>query len=124
MPISVEQIVNNLPPYYRIRLVAGKKGIYNTDISWVSVVEDYDTEKFKNFNRIILTSGMNIESTDEILNFAKNLHTVKVSALFVNTGKYIKQIPKEVKEYCDEVDMPLYTIPWDVLMSDVRKLKI
>ena len=121
MPISVEQIVNNLPPYYRIRLVAGKKGIYNTDISWVSVVEDYDTEKFKNFNRIILTSGMNIESTDEILNFAKNLHTVKVSALFVNTGKYIKQIPKEVKEYCDEVDMPLYTIPWDVLMSDVAK---
>ncbi len=121
MPISVEQIVNNLPPYYRIRLVAGKKGIYNTDISWVSVVEDYDTEKFKNTNRIILTSGMNIESEDEILNFAKNLHKVKVSALFVNIGKYIKEIPKELRNYCDEVNIPLYTIPWDVLMSDVAK---
>ena len=98
MPISVEQIVNILPPYYRIRPVAGKKGIYNTDISWVSVVEDYDTEKFKNFNRIILTSGMNIESTDEILNFAKNLHKVKVCALFVNIGKYIKEIPRELRD--------------------------
>ncbi len=121
MTISIEQLVNNLPPYYRIRLVAGKKGISNTDIGWVSVVEDYDTEKFKNTNRIVLTSGMHIKSMDEVLNFAQNLHKVKAPALFINTGKYIKEVPEEVKEYCDKVDMPLYTIPWDVLMSDVAK---
>lgn len=121
MPISVEQIVNNLPPCYRIRLVAGKKGIYNTDISWASVVEDYDTEKFKNTNRIVLTSGMNIQNIGELLSFAKNLHKVKARALFVNIGKYIKEIPKAVKDYCDKADIPLYTIPWDVLMSDVSK---
>lgn len=121
MPISVEQIVNNLPPYYRIRLLAGKRGIHNTDISWVSVVEDYDTEKFKNINRIVLTSGMNIQNINELLNFVKNIHKVKGPALFINVGKYIKEIPEEVKEYCDEVSLPLYTIPWDVLMSDVAK---
>lgn len=121
MNVSVEQIMNNLPASYRIRLVAGKNGIYNNEINWVSVVEDYSVEKFKHLNQIVLTSGINNVCDDKLISFVKNLNKAKVSAIIINIGKYIKEIPKEVIEYCNEKDIPLYTMPWDVLMNDVTK---
>ena len=119
--VSVEQIMNNLSPAYRIRLVAGRKGVQNSEIDWVSVVEDYSDEKFKHLNRIVLTSGMNNVCDDKLISFIKNLGKVKVRAIIINIGKYIKEIPKEAIEYCNENDIPLYTMPWDVLMNDVTK---
>lgn len=121
MNVSVEQIMNNLSPAYRIRLVAGRKGVQNSEIDWVSVVEDYSDEKIKHLNRIVLTSGMNNVCDDKLISFIKNLGKVKVRAIIINIGKYIKEIPKEAIEYCNENDIPLYTMPWDVLMNDVTK---
>ena len=118
MNISIEQIMNNLSPAYRIRLVAGKKGIYNHEINWVTIVEDYSVEKFKHINQIILTSGLNYKNEEELLEYVKCLKEVQVSAIIINIGKYIKEVPKSIVEYCNETDIPLYTMPWDVLMSD------
>lgn len=98
----------------------GKKGIDRTDIYWVSLVEDYGTEKFKNINEIVITSCVN-GTEESLLEFAKNLYLAKGRALMVNVGKYIKEMPKELIAFCNEVDLPLYAIPWDVLMSDVVK---
>lgn len=119
MNISIEQIMNNLSPAYRIRLVAGRKGIYNHEINWVTIVEDYSVEKFKHINQIILTSGLNYKNEEELLEYVKCLKEVQVSAIIINIGKYIKEVPKSIVEYCNETDIPLYTMPWDVLMSDV-----
>ncbi len=120
MALSVQRIMNQLSPNYRIRLVAGKKGIDRTDIYWVSLVEDYGTEKFKNINEIVITSCVN-KTEENLLEFAKNLYLAKGRALMVNVGKYIKEMPKELIAFCNEVDLPLYAIPWDVLMSDIVK---
>ena len=120
MALSIQRIMNQLSPNYRVRLVAGKKGIDRTDIYWVSLVEDYGTEKFKNINEIVITSCVN-GTEESLLEFAKNLYLAKGRALMVNVGKYIKEMPKELIAFCNEVDLPLYAIPWDVLMSDVVK---
>ena len=121
MNVSVEQIMNSLSPAYRIRLVAGRKGIYNYEINWVTVVEDYSIEKFKHTNQIVVTSGLNYTCEDDLLNYMKCLKEVKVRAFIVNVGKYIKELPKSIIDYCNGNDIPLYTMPWDVLMSDVVK---
>ncbi len=121
MTISVKSIMNNLSPSYRIRLIAGKNGIDDTNINWVSVVEDYSVEKFKNDNQIILTSVMRYSTDEDLMSLAKNLYKVNAKALIVNIGRYIYSIPIDLKEYCDKINMPLYTIPGDVLMSDVAK---
>ena len=121
MNVSVEQIMNSLSPAYRIRLVAGRKGIYNYEINWVTVVEDYSIEKFKHTNQIVVTSGLNYTCEDDLLNYMKCLKEVKVRALIINVGKYIKELPKSIIDYCNGNDIPLYTMPWDVLMSDVVK---
>ena len=121
LSISVEKLMNNLSAVYRVRLVAGKKGIYNTNINWVSVVEDYNPEKIENTNQIIITSGMKSQSNRDLLELAKRLYKIKTCALVINMGKYIKSIPENLKDFCNSVDMPLYTMPWEVIMSDVAK---
>ena len=121
MPISVCDIMDSLSHLWRIRLIAGKGGIKKTDIHWVSIVEDYNTEKFKNINEIVITSCLNNTNESCILSFVVNLHKAKARALIINVGKYIKEVPNSVIDYCNKIDLPLYTIPWDVLMSDVSK---
>ncbi len=91
MNVSVEQIMNNLSPAHRIRLVAGRKGIYNNEINWVSVVEDYSVEKFKHLNQIVITSGINNVCEDELINYIKSLKEVKVSAYYYKHRKIYKR---------------------------------
>lgn len=120
MGITVEQIIKKLPSNYNITLIAGEKGIYKENISWVSVVEDF-SGRFVHENKMILTSFINIKNPDNILDIVKILQSKKTSALIIKTGKYIDKIPKEVIFYCNEAGLPLYTIPLDVMMVDIVK---
>ena len=36
-------------------------------------------------------------------------------------GQYIYEVPEELKAYCDENDLPLLTVPWEVHLSDMIK---
>lgn len=119
MSLTVEKIMNLLPSSYRIRLVAGKGGLCRSDINWVSLVEDYDTEKFRNINQIVITAGINMKCEEELAEYVKNLHEARTAALILNVGKYIKKVDDEIINFCNKVDLPLYTMPWDVLMSDL-----
>lgn len=121
MSITVEQLMVNLSNSYRVRLIAGKKGISQSDINWVSIVEDFSTEKFKNVKLIILTACINLENTQQLLDFLKACHEAQAKAIIINVGKYIHNVPDDIKTYCNSVNLPLYTIPWDVLMSNVSK---
>ena len=84
-------------------------------------MEDYSTEKFKNVNQIVITAGVKNNDSGYLLSFVENLHKAKARALIINTGKYIMSVPESVTEYCDRVGLPLYTMPWDVLINDVVK---
>ncbi len=120
MTISIKNIMNNLSPYYRLKLIAGKNGIDNTNVSWVSTVEDFSSGKFKNHNQIILTSFMNNYTEEAVLAIVHGLHEAMTSAVVVNT-RYIKTMPDSIKEYCDKAALPLYIMPPDIFMSDVIK---
>ena len=76
MGITVEQIIKKLPSNYNITLIAGEKGIYKENISWVSVVEDF-SGRFVHENKMILTSFINIKNPDNILDIVKILQSKK-----------------------------------------------
>ena len=56
-----------------------------------------------------------------MLNLVRMLVKFHAAGLIVNTGEYIKKIPKAVIDYCDENDLPLMTVPWEVLLVDMIK---
>ena len=39
----------------------------------------------------------------------------------VNLGPHTKDIPASLKAYCDEVGLPLFTIPWETRMVDMTR---
>ena len=55
------------------------------------------------------------------MNLARLLNRYHASGLIINVGQYIYDVPEELIAYCNENDLPLLTVPWEVHLSDMIK---
>ncbi len=120
MAITVGKLYVKGSPLYQMNLLAGHKGLDNL-VQWVHIIEDSEVGTFLHGHELVFTAG--IVNTDEywLLDFTKNLVATGVSALVVNIGPYTKRVPDNVIEYCNQVGMPLFTIPWKTRMVDMTR---
>jgi Purine catabolism regulatory protein-like family. len=116
----VKKLYKNGAFLYKMNLIAGKSGLGNL-VQWVHIIEDDSATSFLHGGELVFTAGILNHSGDWLLNFAKKLHETGTSAFVVNVGPHIKEIPKEVTEYCNQVNMPLFTIPWETRMVDMTR---
>ena len=49
------------------------------------------------------------------------LHSRSDEGLLIKTGRYIVEIPEQLTAFCDSNDLPLLTVPWDVVLADMIK---
>lgn len=120
MAIAVSKLYRNCASLYQMRLLAGHKGLSNL-VEWVHIVEDQEVSSFLHGHELIFTAGYMNRDNEWLLNFTKELYNSQTSAFVINLGPYIKSVPKEVIDFCNEVDMPLFTIPWKTRMVDVTR---
>ncbi|KAB1439836.1 PucR family transcriptional regulator [Candidatus Galacturonibacter soehngenii] len=120
MAIIVKKLVKNASFLYKMELIAGRNGMNNL-VQWVHIIEDDAVSPFLHGYELVFTAGILNKTKDWLLEFAKKLNDSGVSAFVVNLGPHTKEIPKEVVEYCDEVNMPLFTIPWETRMVDMTR---
>ncbi|WP_394522286.1 PucR family transcriptional regulator [Lacrimispora sp. JR3] len=120
MAIVVKKLVKNAYFLYKMELVAGRNGMNNL-VQWVHIIEDDAVSPFLHGYELVFTAGILNKSEHWLLDFAKKLNASGVSAFVVNLGPHTKEIPKEVADYCDEVNMPLFTIPWETRMVDMTR---
>ncbi|MDD7794313.1 PucR family transcriptional regulator [Clostridium sp. 'White wine YQ'] len=120
MSITVGKLFGNGAVLYQMKLLAGQKGL-NRLVEWVHIIENDEVSKFLHGNEVVLTSGMLNTYDGWLLEYTKKLYNVGISAFVVNIGPYTKSIPKEVIKFCNEVNMPLYTIPWETRMVDITR---
>lgn len=120
MSITVGKLFGNGTVLYQMKLLAGQKGLNNL-VEWMHIIENDEVSEFLHGNEVVLTSGILNSSDGWLLEYTKKLHSVGTSAFIINLGPYTKSIPKEVIEYCNEVKMPLYTIPWETRMVDLTR---
>lgn len=120
MSVTVKKLYKDGIILYKMKLLAGKKGLDNF-VKWVHIIEDENAREFLRGSELIFTAGIQNNQDYKLLNFARNLHESGASALVVNIGPYIKEIPREVAEYCDEIGMPLFSIPWETRIVDMTK---
>ena len=118
--ITVGKLFGNGTVLYQMKLLAGQKGLNNL-VEWMHIIENDEVSEFLHGNEVVLTSGILNSSDGWMLEYTKKLHSVGTSAFIINLGPYTKSIPKEVIEYCNEVKMPLYTIPWETRMVDLTR---
>jgi hypothetical protein len=105
---------------YQMQQIAGANG-WSNSISWILQIED--TIILDNFKgkELAVTTCLGFRTTESLLLLAQKLVKQHASGLIINIGRYITQIPKTLSDYCDANDLPLLTVPWDVLLVDMIK---
>ncbi len=120
MAVTVRQLFKNAEQLYRAKLIAGEEGLDNL-VEWVHIVEDSEVGLFLHGGELVFTTGI-VDGSDEwLMDFAKNLHESQASAFVINLDVYIPVVPVELITYCNEIKMPLYTIPWETRQVDMTR---
>ncbi|SMC64445.1 PucR C-terminal helix-turn-helix domain-containing protein [Papillibacter cinnamivorans DSM 12816] len=120
MAIMVKKLYKNGSFLYKMELLAGKGGLSNL-VKWVHIIEDETVVSFLHGGELVFTAGILNRREDWMLRFAQRLHRAGASAMVVNLGPHTREIPGAVIQYCDEIDMPLFTIPWETKMVDMTR---
>ena len=120
MSFTIEDMILTAEERYEMKFLAGKNGWANS-ISWVHLLED--TTIIQNFwgKELAVTTGLGFPRKEDWMNLARLLNKYHASGLIINVGQYIYEVPEELKVYCDENDLPLLTVPWEVHLSDMIK---
>ena len=120
MAIEVSKIYNNSESLYQMKLVAGHRGLSHL-VEWVHIVEDIEVTTFLRGQELIFTAGYLNRSDEWLLQFVKSLWQMNASAIVINIGPYIKYIGEEVIAFCNDHEVPLFTIPWKIRMVDMTR---
>ena len=120
MSFTIEDMMLTSEKRYEMKFLAGKNGWANS-ISWVHLLED--TTIIQNFwgKEVAVTTGLGFPEKEDWMCLARKLNRYHASGLIINVGQYIREIPEELMAYCDENDLPLLTVPWEVRLSDMIK---
>lgn len=120
MAITVRKLYKNATFLYKMDLLAGQQGLSNL-VKWVHIIEDNEASSFLHGSELVFTAGIMNKTEHWLLNFAKRLYGTGASAFVVNIGPHTKAVGEDVVDYCNQVGMPLFTIPWETRMVDVTR---
>ncbi|MGM9972319.1 MAG: PucR family transcriptional regulator [Anaeroplasmataceae bacterium] len=120
MAVTLQRLFADCKNKYNIELIAGSLGMKNL-VRWVHIVEDADVPSFLHGNELVFTTGIGIASKSDFnfVNFAQSLIYHGSSGWVINIGPYIPAIPPELIEFCNKMQFPLFTIPWNMRLIDV-----
>lgn len=121
MSVTLERLYNKTASLYDMKLLAGEAGMGNL-VQWVHIVEDEAVTEFLHGRELIFTTGIRREDSNWLLQFAHRLYEADASGLIVNSGPYIKTIPREVIQFCNEEGFPLIEVPWKTKLVDVTRI--
>lgn len=105
---------------YQMELIAGENG-WSNSISWVLMLEDVATINHFAGKELVVTTGLGFDSEEKWVRLVTKLVENHASGLIINTGGYLYQVPKRLQTFCDENDLPLLTVPWEVIIADMIK---
>lgn len=124
MSISVKDILK-LDSLKKINLVGGETGLEKY-IEWIYVAECFENPlegiMWLQGGEIVFITGVGIKDNVEILlELIKGISEKNGSGLIVNIGPYIKSISEEAIKLADELEVPLFTLPWEVKLVEVSR---
>ena len=120
MSISVKNLYKNSISLYKMKLLAGGKGL-NAEVKWVHILEEQEVSRYLEGGELVFTCGLRCDGEEWLMEYVKNLLDAGASALVINVGKNITGIPQELMDFCDQNNFPLFTIPWETPMVKMTK---
>ena len=120
MGFTIEDMLVVSQDRYKMKMEAGSAG-WSNSISWLLVLEDLTIIYNFSGKELVITTGLGFQAEADMLELVEELYNHDASGLIVNTGYYVKEIPRSVKEFCDKNGFPLLTVPWEVFLVDMIK---
>ena len=103
-----------------VTLVAGERGMGNV-VRWLHMVESNAISSFLDGQEIAFTTGVGLNRDETSLDLVKANNEHKASGMVINIGPFIKEVPKDVIDYCNKEGFPLFTVPWRVHMAEIMR---
>ena len=119
MAVTVEELYIK-ENHAKIMLVAGEGGMENV-VRWVHVVESIQISNFLEGQEIAFTTGVGLKSEAELVELVKDTYNRQAAAMVLNVGPFIKKTPQSVKDFCNEMNFPLFEVPWEVHMANIMR---
>ena len=98
------------------KVIAGKGGM-DRPVRWVQMVENAEIAAFLDGDEVIITTGIAISEKGDLLELIKVAYKNNASGIIINIGPFIKEISKEVIDFCNKHNFPLLQAPWEVQMA-------
>lgn len=105
---------------HEVELLAGENGLKNK-VRWIQLVESEEIANFLQGEELVFTTGLAAKSNEDLLNLVKKVHEKLASGIIIYTGKYIDHVNKEIINYCNQNNFPVFLIPWGVDMRDTMR---
>lgn len=118
--LKMDVIIKLLIPDHAV-LLAGQKG-HGKIISNIHTIENLESAKFAKTCELILITGVALTPQDTLEKLIQALVLKPVSGIIINEGFYIKGIPDRVAALCNDADIPLISLPWQYVLSDLQKM--
>lgn len=118
--LTVEDILRR-PHFKDAKIVAGMDGIQRL-VSWVHIVEVAKIGHLLNGGELILSTGVGWASNQHTrMSFLQQLIDCQVSALCVELGEYLSEIPSDMIELADKHHLPIIVFPKEVRFVDITQ---
>lgn len=118
MGLTVRQTLT-LDCLAKAKLVAGHLGL-ERKIKFVNIMEVPEVVRWMKGGELLLTSGFAIKKEPEARQkLIRSLAQKGVAAFAIKLGPHLKEIPRELIEAANEVNMPLLALPEDLPYMDI-----
>lgn len=118
--VTLKQFIQE-PTFNILDLIAGNQGL-DKAVSGLNVIESSELSRFCLPNELLICTGIQLStSTDELLNFIKEIAYHRCAGLIINIGPYISSIPKEAIDLANDLNFPLFQMAWQHRIVDLLR---
>lgn len=123
MSILLKDVYEETKNKYGLRLIAGENGLSRV-MNWVYISESAAGPGYLSGSELIITTGVLCrESPEWLYRFIEAMIEEHTCGMILNTGRYLwpVHITPEVLELCNRHNYPLFTMPWETLITNVTR---
>lgn len=120
MAVELKRLMKKVS-HMDITLIAGEKGLSNM-VSWVHMIETQEASTFLEGGEIAFVTGIGLNNSLSILNLVEYIWENHAAGAVLNTGPFLNDIPKEVIDFGNSHDFPIFLVPWKIHIAEIMHI--
>lgn len=118
MSLTVKELLET-EEFKEYEVIAGSGGV-ERKISSVSVMDAPDIYQWLRGGEILITTGYLFKDNLDFLSFlVQKIYEAGAAALFIKIGRFIKELPRDVKLLAEQLNFPIVFMPIQCAFTDV-----